>query len=130
MFDPSDCIHRFTRAQAIEDGVLVDVTETAREAGFSVPVVVTARVWANVVVPDDRARPYGQSEAGRLWDLVWMAYTAIRAASRAGRSGDSLLFEVLVIQKVRQRRVKRLKIVVGPGDEGEPVATIMFPDED
>ncbi len=31
-------IHTYGRAEAIEDGILVDVTETAREAGFSIPV--------------------------------------------------------------------------------------------
>ncbi len=33
----------YTRAQAIEDGVLVDVSETAREAGFRIPVAVNRR---------------------------------------------------------------------------------------
>ena len=30
-------IHSYTRAQAIEDGILVDVSDTAREAGFTIP---------------------------------------------------------------------------------------------
>ena len=30
-------LHAYTRAQAIEDGILVDVSETAREAGFKIP---------------------------------------------------------------------------------------------
>ena len=33
-------IYAYTRAQAIEDGVLADVTETAKEAGFKLPVAV------------------------------------------------------------------------------------------
>ena len=32
--EPIAFIHVYTRAQAIADGVLVDVTETAREAGL------------------------------------------------------------------------------------------------
>ena len=47
----------YTRAQAIEDGVLVDVSESAREAGFKFPVAVTRTVWDCYVVPDVRA-PY------------------------------------------------------------------------
>ena len=35
----------YTRAQAIEDGFLVDVSDTAREAGFGIPVAVTRSVW-------------------------------------------------------------------------------------
>ena len=35
----------YSRAQAIEDGILVDVSDTAREAGFTIPVAVTRTVW-------------------------------------------------------------------------------------
>ena len=35
MFEPSDLIHSYTRAQAIADGVLVDVSDVAKEAGFN-----------------------------------------------------------------------------------------------
>ena len=40
-------IHVYTRAQAIADGVLVDVSDTARDAGFRVPVALTSAVWAD-----------------------------------------------------------------------------------
>ena len=39
----------YTRAQAIEDGFLVDVSETAREAGFTIPVAVTRSAWNRLV---------------------------------------------------------------------------------
>ena len=34
MFDHADVIHRYTRADALRDGVLIDVSPTAREAGI------------------------------------------------------------------------------------------------
>ena len=34
-WDDAEIISIYTRAQAIEDGVLVDVTDTAKEAGFA-----------------------------------------------------------------------------------------------
>ena len=34
MFDKADLIHAYTRADALGDGVLIDVSQTAREAGF------------------------------------------------------------------------------------------------
>lgn len=37
LFSDAPVVHAYTRAEAIEDGVLVDVSETAREAGFRVP---------------------------------------------------------------------------------------------
>ena len=45
-------ISAYTRAQAIDDGILVDVSDTAREAGFNIPVAVTRTVWN---YGDDRA---------------------------------------------------------------------------
>src|SRR5512142_2396449 len=61
-------IFSYTRAQAIADGVLKDVSELAQEAGFRFPVAVTAGVWAAcVAVPDGVA---GQDETGRLWDVL------------------------------------------------------------
>ena len=44
-FADADIVHRYTRAEAIRDGVLVDVSETGREAGFSIPTTVTAAVF-------------------------------------------------------------------------------------
>ena len=38
-------ISTYTRAEAIEDGVLVDVSETAAEAGITFPVAITRRLW-------------------------------------------------------------------------------------
>jgi hypothetical protein len=41
MFDERDLIHSYSRAQAIADGVLIDVSATAREAGIRCPVALT-----------------------------------------------------------------------------------------
>ena len=50
MFDEIDMIHSYSRADAIEDGNLVDVSERAEHAagymmGFKVPVAMTAAAW-------------------------------------------------------------------------------------
>ena len=45
MFENADLIHQYTRADAIRDGALIDVSATAREAGFKFPVALTAAVW-------------------------------------------------------------------------------------
>ena len=76
-------IFSYSRAQAIADGVLVDVTEMATEAGISVPTAVTAAVWERFVkVPDGVD---GQDERGRLWDVLSMFYCAPGEAPRATR---------------------------------------------
>jgi hypothetical protein len=113
----------YTRADALRDGVLVDVTETAREMGYRVPVAVTRAVWVGVVEPDETP---GQSVEGRLWDVLWMLHYAIKTRPRAG----SLVRYQLYATIGGFSRLVTLKAVIGPGDEGEPVITIMEPDED
>ena len=117
-------IYAYTRAQALEDGVLVDVSELAREAGFVWPVALTAAVWTLVEDIPPRYRAW-QTVEGRLWDALWMAYCAIRSAEH---SSTELRYTLLMDH--RRRRYLTLKLVTGPGDHGEPVVTIMLPDED
>ncbi len=45
MFDKADLIHRYSRADAIRDRVLIDVSAIAREAGIRYPVALTRAVW-------------------------------------------------------------------------------------
>ena len=127
LWDDADLIYAYTRAQAIEDGVLVDVSEMAKEAGIKFPVALTAAVYGKCVeVPDGVT---GQDEAGRLWDILWVFRTAA-----AKFAGDTLLFKLYVRSHNRERLDRRdmvtLKAVCGPGDTPEPVITIMLPDED
>ena len=78
-----DLIYAYTRKQAIDDGVLVDVTETAREAGIRLPVALTAAVWHEYVVPDEALKNLGQSTEGRLWDVLWMFRCSAARNSKA-----------------------------------------------
>src|SRR5262245_21319298 len=90
MFDESDLIHRYTRAEAIRDGVLIDVSAVAREAGIRYPVALTAAAWERcVAVPPGVV---GQDEAGRLWDVLWLLACAVRR----GAGGPEVRFGVHV----------------------------------
>ena len=72
LFEDAPVIFKYTRAQAIEDGVLVDLTEWAKETGFRIPVACTAAVWHGYIVPPKSTKELGQSERGRTHDLLWM----------------------------------------------------------
>jgi len=58
----------YTRAQAIADGVLIDVSEMAGEAGFRWPVAITAAAWEDCVAwsDTDNDRQVYQDQSGRL----------------------------------------------------------------
>ena len=125
LFTSEDIIDVYTRAQAIEDGVLVDVSETAKEAGIKFPVAMTRAVWCEIVEPDAIAKSHGESERGRIWDVLWM----LRVAIKAGMDGDTIRYYLLATKDGRKHKVE-LKAVCGPGDTLEPVITIMLPNED
>jgi hypothetical protein len=128
MREQFEIIFAYSRAQAIADGVLVDVSETAREAGFRVPVVLTSGVWGECVAWGDR-EPGIQDEAGRLWDVLWLAAHAARGARNSG--ADRTTFELMVVPRGGRRpERKSLVLHVGPGDLGEAVMTLMLPNED
>lgn len=59
----------YTRAQAIADGVLIDVSEMSREAGFRFPVAMTRAAWEDCVMwsDEDSRLQVHQDEAGRRW---------------------------------------------------------------
>ena len=127
-----EVIYSYTRAQAIADGVLVDVSVLARDAGFRHPVAMTAGAWADCVAwsREDSDRQVHQDPTGRLWDVLWMASCAIRSA---GTGQSELGFELDRVPRdgcSRHAVRTRLKIIAGPGDGGEPVLTLLLPGED
>jgi len=104
-FEDAPVIFSYTRAQAIEDGVLVDLSAWAQETGFKVPVACTSTVWQGYVVPPPGTEALGQSERGRGHDLLWMLYVAIKASKDSQR--DQFLYRVLFCRR-RARRKRSL----------------------
>ncbi len=119
LFSHADLISSYSRKQAIEDGVLVDVTDLAKEAGIKYPVALTRAVYERCVALPKRYRGL-EDVKGRLWDVLSM----FRFAARVN-SGDRLLYRLKVT-----RRLVTLKAIIGPGDTATPVITIMLPEED
>ncbi len=104
----------------------------ANEAGFRFPVALTAAAWADCVAwteADSRLQVH-QDLSGRLWDVLYMATHAVRGSPRPGDRLLFLLYRVPRDGATTQPELTELKLVVGPGDAGEPVVTILLPDED
>jgi hypothetical protein len=105
-------IFSYTRKQAIEDGVLIDVSELARQEGFVLHTVVTCGLWAEL------------GRGGPLEDrpkAVAAMLRGLRREIRLHRENDWLDFQFEGIDAWA---------LVGPGDEGEPVLTVMLEGED
>jgi len=132
-----EVIYAYSRAQAVADGVQVEVTNTAQEAGIKYPMFLTRAVFDNyVAVPEGVT---GQDETGRLWDIVWMTRFGIirlsrRSAAKAdGRPGcDRIPVAMYVRNDNRAARLVKLIATCGALDidDPQPAITLMMPDED
>lgn len=120
-------IFTYSRKDALADGVQIDVTATAREAGIRYPTFITCGVYQQYVfVP---AGVEGQEEAGRLWDIVWM----LRCAVLRTRDGITRIpFELFVRNDNRKARLVQLVAECSAldFDDPSPAITIMLPGED
>jgi hypothetical protein len=126
----SNVIFSYTRAQAIADGVLIEMSELATEAGFRYPVALTQAVWADYVTVPDGVE--GQDEKGRLWDILFIGAFTIRQSVASGFKGSEVRFKLHVRNTNDQREppLVELKALCGPDDDGSPCITIMHPWED
>lgn len=121
-----DVIFSYSRAQAIEDGVLVDVSEAARDIGIKYPVAMTHGVWSACVdIPDS------VDERVRQYRINMVLMKTLEAARRT--QGDRMEFVVnaQALHTKGQEFVKHnLWALCGPGDTLDPVITIMLEGED
>ncbi|MGE3171792.1 MAG: DUF6573 family protein [Planctomycetota bacterium] len=121
-------LHSYSRAQAVADGVLFDASQQAGPAGmlggFRVPVAVTASLWAIIeAIPASLA---GIADArGRLHDVLWMAAVAARRQPQEPR----VSFTLHLPHRGSRQRLVHLVLAIGPGDRGEPVVTIGYPED-
>lgn len=135
-----EVIYSYSRADALRDGVLVDVSTLASEYGVRWPVAMTAAAHLATVAWDERIEARkpgytGQDETGRCWDVLTMMRRMLPAAcEQAQQQGYGRVpFRVLCVPSEGagvRARLTELALHVGPGDEGEPVITIMLPNED
>lgn len=141
----------YTRTQALEEGMLIDLTEMAAEAGIVFPLAVTQELWATMnAIPASRS---WESIEGRSWDVVWMLRVAIKGAAiidvtggknkgvilrnngieRYGdaKTGQTMIYPMLMSQQIGDEIEMdlRIKAVLGPGDDSRPVFTLMLPHE-
>jgi len=124
-------VYAYTRAQAVADGVQVEVTKIAQEAGIKFPMFLTRTVYdAYVTVPPGVT---AQDEAGRLWDIVWMTrFAIIRSKVGSHRRGDRIPVALYVRNDNHRAKLVKLIATCGPLDidDPSPAITVMMPDED
>ncbi len=78
----------------------------------------------------DNARQVHQDEAGRLWDVLFLGVHALRTRVGGGAWLHYSLYRVPRDGHSKQAKPTSLKMMVGPGADGEPVITILLRNED
>lgn len=138
-WDGAEIIHTYSRADAIRDGALVDMSATAStEFGVLWPIAFTASAFDDVVAwnrPGQRTDSMCQDETGRLADVIVNLRLALPGAcSIAQQKGSARVgFKVMRVPAHGRGHLPRLTdlvLVLGPGDDGKASITIMLPDED
>ena len=123
-----ELIYCYSRKQALEDGIQVDVSETAKEAGIRYPVFITGTVYERcVAVPDGVS---GQDEAGRLWDVL----TMFRWAASKEHEHQTRFYFKLYVRNQDDQPPRLVELVAACGaldfDDPQPAITIFFPEDE
>lgn len=122
-FEDAAVIHSYSRADALEDGVLIDVSKHAAEVGITIHTAITPGVWAEVI-----GNPDWQScgtEENRIEGIISMAFNELEK-----KETNLVFFSVQLMNYGEVYRETHLRAQRGPGDNLEPVLTVMLSHED
>jgi hypothetical protein len=119
MFGEADVIFSYSRADAIRDRVLIDVSSRAKSLGYRIPVALTAGLHEALT-----AGANDEAEISARLDLLLI--TLHDSIVRNSGAGDRLDFTV----KTPSLAPLSAWALCGPGDTPDPVLTVMLPHED
>ncbi|MGC8590400.1 DUF6573 family protein [Athalassotoga sp.] len=103
-------IDSYSRKQAIDDGILIDVSDLAKANGIRYPVAMTNSLYTLLT----------DGLVGTLWTFLERFSEMARSAK-----GDTLTGFI-----VARGVPVHFKALAHPGDDMEPVITIMLEEED
>lgn len=121
MFTEKDLIYKYTRREALDDGILIDISNMGREVGYKYPIAITLNVddIINKAVANERYNDYN----GVLWDILTMSKHPTK------RIDETSHYFQVIITGVGRKHYHEFIIRCHPGDDLEPVLTIMCPEE-
>jgi hypothetical protein len=88
---------------------------------------MTAEAFFEHVDLHPKAKAAGHDMKGRFWDILTMLRYAIKGQ---GGKGEIRFKFYSITRASRRAKLCTLKATMGPGDQGEPVLTIMLPEQD
>lgn len=124
-FSDFTLISTYSRAAALADGVLIDISVTAKSYGFKLPTAISDALYRGYVMPPEGLEAEGQSLEGRLHDLLTLAMVA----ARKSLGEDRVYFDIAFLMRPGKLEKVRVVLHVGPGDSGEAVLTLCLPED-
>ncbi len=121
-----EAIDTYTRAQAIEDGTLAcmmqgELGEVSRQH-YKCPVACSAGVHALI------RQAVEHPDHCNDWPGIW--HDVLYMSKHGARSGESMVLFKVTITGTGRKRYHNMILTVGPGDNAEPVITVMLQGED
>lgn len=122
-----EVISGYSRAEAIADGVLIDLDGSGyefvrRAEGIRIPTAITRTLWLSVIGPEPADFGEDSDAAARLFDLL----RSFVALARSNPHASRLMWGFPALNGGTLSVVS----VVGPGDDPRPVLTLMLPEDD
>jgi len=108
------------RQDAIDDGDLIEITRMGRDIGIMYPLAVSARA-AEIMVPFPNIPQETVTE--NLWDILHAFRDKASTTTEEEFEFQASIYLNGLVPALT------FKATVSPGDDGEPVITIMLPDE-
>jgi len=127
----SDVIYSYTREDAIDDGILIPVDtiseNLAKQAGFSIPVLVSHSLYEKHLKPTETLEKMGQDIIGRTWDVLNVArYTATQS-----KDSDRMEFVVSFLAVNNSNYdVKLIASIDVMSKNNQPAIHIFLPEDD
>jgi hypothetical protein len=117
-------ISSYSRAEAISDGLLFDVSTWAKRVGIKFPVAVSVSIWTEILEPDETAKDALECHATRLACFLLTLRSELMAAD-----GSELKYPYSVPID-GELTYFSLYVTLLPGDNFEPVLTNLLEGED
>ena len=112
---------RKSRQDAIDDGDLIEITRMGRDVGITFPLAVSAQAAQSMV-------PFSNIPQETVTENLWDTLHAFRDKALT-TTAEEFEFQASIYLNGLVPTIT-FKAAVSPGDNGEPVITIMLPDED
>ena len=116
----NDIISCYTRADAIADGVFIDVTDLAKQVGFIVPVAITSNLYhSHIKQEEEQATEY------KTRVFLMLMYRAIQEGKN---QVDNRLSAYICFKDNEDTEVQAVMEATSPEDPS-PAMNIMLPED-